>query len=245
MSLLDLVLGDRAGSFLVASCLLVATLTIISAILDLSLRSLHEAGYAQSSSSQSRSLLRIAQALALAAALLTFAGAGLQAYLASSPVPVDSNFLLLWLITNVSFVVAVGILGLAPPLTRHWGLSLGAFGLGLAVMFLLLGAVLQLPFSITGELRPESSRVIFALEAGGILLALGISVAAILSLLTRIIRTTFELAKEHRRHSDWLSSDWNTNRTLWLRRARSRPAARALETKTSQSSSAGVPEPPP
>jgi hypothetical protein len=229
MSLLDLVLGDRAGTLLLASCLLVATLAIIAAILDLPLRSLHEAGYARKAPPVTKALLRVLQAIAGAAALLSFAGAAMQAFLASAPYPVETNFLLLWLLTNGSFVVAVAILGLAPPLTRHWGLGLGAFGLGLATLFLLLAAVLQLPFTTTGELQADSARWLFAVEAGLILFAIGICVSAILSLLARIIRSTAELASEYRRNTDWLTSDWNTTRKLGMRHLRSRRTVAVIE----------------
>jgi hypothetical protein len=226
VSLLDLALGDRAGTYLLISCLLVATLAIIAAILELPLRALREAGYLQNPRRRSLVPLGLLQILAATAAVFTFIGAALQAYLASAPFPVQSNFLALCLITNVSFFDDVAILGLTPPLTRHWGLGVGAFGLGLATLFLMLAAVLQLPFSTTGELQSEPARRMFALEAGFILLAIGACLAAILSLLTRIIRTTAQLASEYKNSADWLTSDWNTTRKLRLRHLRSHGQAR-------------------
>ena len=96
--------------------------------------------------------LGLLNALSATTLVLAFAGAAIQAYLASSPFDIQGNALALWALTNVAFFAAVALRGLSGPLARHWGLSLGAFGLGVAALFLMLAAVLQLPFTTTGNL---------------------------------------------------------------------------------------------
>ncbi len=212
MSLIDYMLGDRAGSYLLASCLLVMALAIIAAIIDIPLRTLHEAGYG--SESRHRRLLPagLAQGFGAAMLLAAFFGAATQAYIASSPTPASGNSLFLFLLTNATFLLAIATWGLAAPLTRHWGLCLGAFGLGLAALFLLLAAVLHLPVDATGIVASDGARILFAAAAGAILLTLGACLAAILAMVAYIVHGAWLLVSEHSRRTDWLTSDWTVQR---------------------------------
>jgi hypothetical protein len=225
VSLLDFVLGDRAGTYLLTSCLLVAALAIIAAIIDIPLRALHEAGYTAQPLVRRPIPAGLIRALGAAAALAAFAGAAIQTYIASSPDEILGDALPLWLITNIAFFLCIAVWGLSRPLTRHWGLSLGAFGLGVAGLFLLLAAVLRLPFSAAGVLPSTPARVMFAAIAGGILLAVGACLAAIASLAVNVASAAFVLAVEHRRHTDSLTSDWDITRRLHFRRFRARRQA--------------------
>ncbi|HTE83419.1 MAG TPA: hypothetical protein VK821_01675, partial [Dehalococcoidia bacterium] len=85
MSLLDFALGDRAGTFLLTFCLLVTAMAIISAIIDIPLRALHEAGYVRRPFVRRVLPVGILRALSAAAILAAFLGAGAQTYIASSP----------------------------------------------------------------------------------------------------------------------------------------------------------------
>jgi hypothetical protein len=222
VSLLDFALGDRAGTYLLASCLLVTALAIISAIVDIPVRSLSEAGYVGPSILPPPLPIAVVWVLCLGTLTFSFAGAALQAYLASSPYLEQSDALVLWAATNIIFFAGIAIWGICGPLNRHWGLCLGAFGIGVAALFLLLAAVLQLPFTATGTLLSESSRLVFAALAGGILVALGLCLASILALAARVLAGVFTLVQEHRRRKHFLMSDWNVGRRLMFRRFRAR-----------------------
>jgi hypothetical protein len=228
VSLLDFALGDRAGTYLLSFCLLVTALVIISAIVDIPVRALDDAGYVRRTFAPRLlppALLRVSSAITL---VLAFAGAAVQAYLASAPFEIQGNALALWVLTNVAFFSAVALWGLTSPLTRHWGLSLGAFGLGVAGLFLMLAAVLQLPFTTTGVLLSTSARMAFGGIAGGILVAVGICLSAVVALVAHIGNAAFILAAEHRRHENSPISDWSASRRSHFRRFRTRsvvPAA--------------------
>jgi len=195
-------------------------MAIISAIIDIPLRALHEAGYVRRPFVRRVLPVGILRALSAAAILAAFLGAGAQTYIASSPDEILGDALVLWAVTNLAFFAGVGLWGFSGPLTRHWGLSLGAFGLGVAALFLLLAAVLQLPFTAAGALLSVPARAMFAGIAGGILVAVGVCLASVLALAAHIANAAFVLVSEHRRHADSLTSDWNIARRLHFRRFR-------------------------
>jgi hypothetical protein len=235
MGLIDYVLGDRAGSYLLGSCLLVTALAIIAAILDIPLRTLHEAGYARGRPGRRRMLPAwLVPTFGAVMLLAAFLGAASQVYITSSPNAILVNSLLLYLITNVAFVASVGAWGLSPPLTRHWGLALGAFGFGLAALFLLLAAVLRLPVDASGVVATDPARLLFALTAGGILLALAACLAAIVALLFSDLRGAWLLVTEHSRRTEWLTSDWTAQRRRAAGRQREQTptSARATEPRS-------------
>lgn len=199
MSLLDYVLGDRAGSYLLVSCLLVATLAIIAAIVDIPLKTIRDARLglnAEGARSPADTSIRI---LGVAAAIIAFLGAAVEAFLASGPTFAQVDGTDLVIATDLAGVLVVLIWGLTPPLARHWGLCLGAFGLGLAALFLAFAVVLRLDFQITGTLASTPDRSIFAVVAGVILLAVAACLAAIVGLVAHIVRGAVALACEHRR----------------------------------------------
>jgi hypothetical protein len=220
VSLLDFALGDRAGTFLLASCLLIIALAIISAIVDIPLRSLTEAGYSPRHILPPPLSTTLILGLCLGTLIFSFAGAAIQAYLASSPYVDQQNALALWGVTNVAFFVGIIIWGICGPLNRHWGLCLGSFGLGVATLFLLLAAVLQLPFTATGTLVSDPARLMFSGLAGAILVALGACLASILALAARVAAGVFTLIEEHQRRQHRLISDWNVGRRIMFRRFR-------------------------
>jgi hypothetical protein len=222
VSLLDFALGDRAGTYLLASCLLVTALAIISAIVDIPVRSLSDAGYAPRPILPPPLPVPLILILCLGTLLLSFAGAAIQAYLASSPNLGQQDALLLWAVTNVAFIAGILVWGMLSPLNRHWGLCLGAFGLGVAGLFLLLAAVLQLPFTATGTLLSDIARLTFSGLAGAILIALGACLASILALIARISAGVLALTLENQRRKHFLVSDWNVGRRLMFRRFRAR-----------------------
>jgi hypothetical protein len=201
VTVIDYVFGDRAGAYLLGSCLFVLTLAAIAAIVDIPLRTLRDARLAPPTRLATPLSWRLFTFIGLPATLLVFASASIQSYAASTPLRPSENGLVLFFTINSSFVLAVLIWGFASPLTRHWGLGLGAFGLGLAVLFPLLVVVLHLNFGAFGTLTNGSQRLLFALVVGAILCSLGACLAAILSMLVYIGAGSIELAVQHRRHT--------------------------------------------
>jgi hypothetical protein len=199
-------------------------LAIISAILDIPLRSLTEAGYTRRPILPPPLPSSLIWVLCLGTLIFSFLGAAIQAYLASSPYVDQQNAVGLWAATNVAFFAGIFIWGICGPLNRHWGLSLASFGLGVATLFLLLAAVLQLPFTATGTLLSNTARLMFACLAGGILVALGDCLASILALAARVVVGVFTLTEEHRRRQNFLISDWNVGRRRMFRRFRAHEA---------------------
>lgn len=227
MSLLDYALGDRAALYLLASCLLVTALVIIAAIIDIPIHALYEAGYARST--RKRHLIPgwILAVFGTAMIVAAFLGAAAQAYLAGSAEPSEGSSLLLLILTNTAFCAAVAVWGLTAPLSRHWGLCLGAFGLGLALLFFLLAVVLKLPFDSSGVVASGATRTIFAAVAGAIVIALGACLAAIVALVAYSTRRAVLLATEHSRRTDWFTSDWDANRKVGQRQVRRSRVQRA------------------
>ncbi|MGI8551716.1 MAG: hypothetical protein ACR2PL_13160 [Dehalococcoidia bacterium] len=204
LALLDYVLGDRAGASLLGSSLLVITLATIAAIIDIPLHNLEEAGLLQTIG---RAPLLPPQAFLLGglpAAALTFTAAAVAAYSSSMQQHGSELNWLMFLALNGGFAFAILLWVLASPLTRHWGLGLASFGLGLGLLFPLLGSVLRLHFEAGGILPNQPDRVIFALSVGGIVCSLGCCLVSILSLALYVVRQSGYLVKEYRRRSHGL-----------------------------------------
>ena len=213
MTLLNYVLGDRAGACVLGSALLVITLATIAAIVDLPLRGLHDAHAAPPARLGPLLPSRLFFVVGLPASLLVFLSAAFQAYLASTPLRTNSSGLIFFITINAAFFLGVLAWGFASPLSRHWGLGLGAFGLGLAVLFPLLAVILSLDFGAFGTLADAGERLLFAAAVGAILCSFGACLAAILSMLAYIAGGTAELVSQHRYHSAW--SAGNSDRQHW------------------------------
>jgi hypothetical protein len=205
VALLDILLGDRAGSYLLVSCLLVTTLAIIAAIVDIPVRSLREAGLAIPSRSRQILPHRLLYAVGIIGLLLTWLGAASQAYISGATVADSAGANAVLAATNFGFLCAVVIWGMTGPLMRHWGLCLGAFGLGLASFFLLLAGILQLDFRVAEALPGGWQRPVFAGMVGLILISIGACLAAILALVAHVVRGAGVLAREHRLHHESVS----------------------------------------
>ena len=201
VTLLNYVLGDRAGAYVLGSSLLVITLATIAAIVDLPLRTLSEARFAPPPRLGPPLPSWLFVCIGLPASLLVFISAAVQAYLASTPSRASGDGLVLYFTINAAFFLAVLIWGLASPLSRHWGLGLGAFGLGLAVLFPLLAVILSLDFGAFGTLTNATERILFAAAVGAILCSLGSCVAAILSMLVYVASGSMQLIIQHRLHA--------------------------------------------
>jgi len=200
VSVLEYVLGDRAGSNLLVSCLVVIALAIIAAIIDIPLGALREAGMGGRTHRMSSPVTGLLRGLGIAALLVAFCGAAVQSYLASTPGNTFENGLAFLFVTNGALLLAVVIWGLMSPLARHWGLCLGAFGLGLAFLFLSLAGVLRLAFQPSGTLSDPVQRAAFSGITGVLVLAVAACLAALLGLLAQIVQGAALLALEHRQH---------------------------------------------
>ena len=200
MSVLNFVLGDRAGSNLLISCLAVIALAIIAAIVDIPLNALREAGMGGRTLRMSSSVSDLARGLGIAALLVAFFGTAIQSYLGSAPDGNGGNELGVMLATDAALLASVAIWGIMTPLARHWGLCLGAFGLGLAILFLSLAAVLRLDFQPSGTIADPLQRSVFSAITGVLILAVAACLSALLGLLTQIVRGATLLAFEHRQH---------------------------------------------
>jgi hypothetical protein len=200
LSVLNFVLGDRAGSILLASCLVVIALAIIAAIIDIPLGALREAGMGGRTLRMSSSLSDLARGLGIASLLVAVIGAAVQSYLSSTPDNTYGSGLGVLLATDVALLFAVAIWGIVTPLARHWGLCLGAFGFGLAVLFVSLAAVLRLDFQPAGTLADPLQRAAFSAITGILVLAIAACLSSLLGLLTQIVRGAALLAFEHRQH---------------------------------------------
>lgn len=201
MTPLDLVLGDRAGAYLLGSSLLVITLAAIAGIIDIPLGALRDARLASPPRVGPMLPSRLFLCIGLPASLLVFVSAAVQAYLASTPLRANENGLVLYFTINAAFLLTVFVWGLASPLSRHWGLGLGAFGLGLAVLFPLFAVILRLDFGAFGTLTSGSERLLFAAAVGAILCSLGSCLAAIVSMAVYIVRGSAELVVQHQLHA--------------------------------------------
>lgn len=201
MALLNYILGNRAGTFILVSSLLVVTLATISAIIDIPLQSLQDAGVRLPGHRSAFPVRRLFPLVGLPASLIVFLSAATQAYVASAPAQTDTNGLLLFIVGNIAFLLALLTWGLASPLTRHWGLGLACFGVGLAVLFPLLAVVFRLHFRSSGILDQFSERLIFAFCVGAILCAVGACIASILSMLKYVVQRSVLLIAGHRLHA--------------------------------------------
>jgi len=179
---------------------MVIALAIIAAIIDIPLGALREAGMGGRTHRMSSSVTDILRGLGIAALLIAFCGAAVQSYLASTPANTFENGFALLLVTDGALLLAVVVWGLLSPLAWHWGLCLGAFGLGLALLFLSLAGVLRLDFQLAGTLADPVQRAAFSAITGVLVLAVTACLAAVLGLLAQIVRGATLLAFEHRRH---------------------------------------------
>jgi hypothetical protein len=200
VSFLNFVVGDRAGSVLLGSCLAFIALAIIAAIIDIPLGTLREAGMGGRTLRMSSSLGDLARGLGIAALLVLFLGAAVQSYLTSTPDNTYGSGFVLLLATDVALLLAVAIWGIMTPLARHWGLCLGAFGFGLAVLFVSLAGVLRLDFQPAGTLADPLQRAAFSAITGILVLAIAACLASLVGLLMQIVRGADLLALEHRQH---------------------------------------------
>lgn len=207
MTPLDYILGDHASAYLIGSSLLMVTLTITAAILDIPLRSLRAAGVAPSAAPGRLLPPQFFLIFALPAALLTLAGGTLQAYISSTPHRSPGSDPALLHTINIAFLLAVILWASASPLGRHWGLALAGFGLALAVFFALLSIVPHLSFETFGLVPDRWQRLVFAVAVGGILTSAGACLAAILSILTYVVRVSQFLIAQHRRYRLRLEKD--------------------------------------
>lgn len=196
--MLDYVLGEHAGVYLLGSSLLVITLATIAAIIDMPLRALQEASLAPGLSRTRLLPPEVFLFLGVPSALVAFASAAVQAYI-STMTPTGSAYsTLLHLLISSAFVIAVGLWAFSSPLNKHWGLGLAGFGLGLAVFFPLLAAVLHLNFEAFGLLSSVSERLIFAGAVGGIVCSVAACVASMLSMMLYVVRGSLQLASQHK-----------------------------------------------
>lgn len=92
----------------------------------------------------------------------------------------------LWL-ANTAFAVGVVVCGFCSPLTRHWGLGLMGFALGLGAIFPLLALISALGFNDAGLLTSTGDRVAFGVAVGMILLAVGLCSASLLAMVAYVV----------------------------------------------------------
>ena len=140
LTLLDQVLGDRVGAYVLASCLLVATLATIAAIIDIPIRALERAGFVDHRLEPQSVAARLMLLLGALAAIATFIPASQRRRTsqAREVAPMLRRFHCFWRQTPASCASLCASGDFTGPLPRHWDLSLGVFGLGLALAFLCL-----------------------------------------------------------------------------------------------------------
>lgn len=188
MTLFDLVLGEHGPAWLLGAVAAAALLTVIAAGFEIALE---RAGGPDPGSppdwfaARGPSVFVILglPALILAAVATTALTLELGGNPERSGIP-----LIVPLLLDLCVIVAVLCLGVGAPMTRHWGLSIAVFGVGLSAMFPLLFIANALPFEPGGSLRyPE--RLVFAFANGLMLITQIVAAAALVSLAVTGLRT--------------------------------------------------------
>lgn len=106
--------------------------------------------------------------------------------------------LILWC-ANAAFVIAVLVIGLCSPLTRHWALGLAAFvaGMGAMMLFLMMISALGLG-DAAGLITDGSHQLVFGVAVAGVFLGIALAGAALLALAVCCAERLYAIASSHR-----------------------------------------------